>query len=154
MSEELVPKSGDSVAVIPGTGEVVDLTDPLAVAEALGNLRDFERMTYEWKQMMTRIVVEHGRTTGSLTIELPDGSKAEISDRPRVTYDAEAIEEELRAAGMPEESIAKIIKEEVTHTVKAVEAKKAARANPVYEEIIERHRTEEPSNPSVTIRRK
>ena len=91
---------------------------------------------------------------GALTFELPDGGKAEISDRPTIVYDAVAIEADLREAGMPEETLSKIVKEEVSHKVVAIEAKKAARANEVYAEIIERHRTEQPSNPSVSIRRR
>lgn len=152
---ELEPfsESGESV-VLPGTGTVVDLSDPVAATGALEDLRQLESLVKEAKGIVTRSIVWHGRHTGGLTFELPDGRKVEISDRPKIEYDAEAIEEELREAGMPEESIARIVKETLVKTVVAVEAKKAARANPDYAAIIERNKTEVPSNPSISIRRR
>ena len=54
-----------------------------------------------------------------------------------MVYDAEAIEEGLREAGMSEERIREIVKEEVTYKVVAKEAKKAAAASEKYAAIVD-----------------
>ena len=52
---------------------------------------------------------------------------------------------------MPAERVAEIVIETVDAKVSAVEAKKAAGANAVYAEIIERHKTVYPKSPSVSV---
>ena len=156
MSEEVVRREDSPIGEIalPGIATIVDLEDGEACAQALDDLRDFEQLISEAKAALTRAVVAHSERIGLLTFELPDGRKAEVVKRPVVTYDAEAIEEGLRAAGMSEERIRDIVKEEVTYKVAAVEAKKAARSNENYAQIIEDARSEIPKTPSVTIRRR
>lgn len=156
MGEEIaIPKFGDGHEVaIPGTGAIVDLSDGVAAAQALDDLREFEKLIYEAKQALTRAIAAHAEGIGMLTFELPDGRKAEVTLRPEIVYEAEVIEQRLREAGMPEERIREIVKEEVTYKVVAKEAKKAAAANYEYASIIEDAKTEVPRNPSVTIRRR
>lgn len=125
----------------------------MACAQALDDIRDFERVLAEIKGALTRSIVQHSEDIGLLTFELPDGRKAEVVTRPDIVYDAEAIEEGLRAAGMPEERISAIVKEEVSHKVVAKEAKKAAAANEQYAAVINANKESMPRNPSVTIRR-
>ena len=140
--------------MLPGTATLVDLTDGIACAQALDDLRQLEDLIKEAKTVLTRSIVQHGEDIGLLTFELPDGRKVEITKRPEIVYDAEAIEEQLREAGMSEERIREIVKEEVTYKVVAKEAKKAAAASEKYAEVVNENRTEVPRTPSVTLRRR
>lgn len=155
MAEEVEPfsESGETEVAIPGTGELVDLKDGISCAQALDALRDHESQVSEAKRILQRAIAEYAQAQGALSFELPDGRTAHITVSPEITYDAPAIEQALREAGMPEERISEIVEETVTHRIKAVEAKRAARANPEYAKIIADHKTERPRNPSVTIRR-
>ena len=122
---------------IPGTGELVNLEDETQCVTALASLRDFEQMIREAKSVLTNAIVERSRVLGTKTIELADGSKAEVRGGSETTYDAEAIESGLRALGMPEERIREIVVEQVSYKISAREAKKAAAANSDYATVIE-----------------
>ena len=152
---ELEPfsESGESV-VLPGTASLVDLSDGAACAEALDDLRNLENLIREAKGILTRAIVQHSEEIGLLTFELPDGRKVEVTTRPDTVYDAEEIEKGLREAGMSEQRIREIVKEEVSYKVVAKEAKKAAAANAEYAKVVEANRTEMPRTPSVTLRRR
>jgi len=153
---DLVPAGDGPIGevALPGTHEVVNLEDGHAVARALDGIRQHERDVIDAKRLLTRALVAYKQHIGARTFELEDGRKVEVDTGSEFSYDAEAIEAELREAGMPEDRISQIIREEVTHRVVAAEAKKAAAASDVYREIIERNRTETEKSPSVTIRRK
>lgn len=138
---------------VPGTGEIVDLTDAPACAVALDAIRDFESHIREAKAALTRAIVEEATRQGVRSIELPNGARAEISPAVEVVYDALALAEGLREAGMPEERINELIEETVSYKVKAVEVKKAASANPEYAKVVEDARSEQPKAQYITIRR-
>lgn len=139
---------------VPGTGEVVDTSDPVACANALTALRDFEEMVKHAKRELTEAIVAEATRLGVRSFELEDGRRAEVKGGPKVVYDAEEIEIQLRRAGMPEERIREVVQEKVSYEVRAVEAKRASSANPEYARIIERNaRVEEaPRYVSVTRR--
>lgn len=139
---------------IPGTGELVDLNDAQACVRALDSLRDFESVIREVKGALTRAIIYEATLQGVRSIELSDGSRAEISPSTEIVYDAQAIEDGLRAAGMPEERIRDIVEETVSYKVHAREAKKAARANPEYAKVIDEASMEAARQQYVTIRRK
>jgi hypothetical protein len=139
---------------LPGTGEIVSLSDESACALALNALRDFENQIREAKRLLTYGIVERTKVLGSKSFTLSGGKlKAEVRGGPERAYDAEAIERELREAGMPEARIRQIVREEITYTLRAVEAKRAAGANEEYAAIIERNATEVEKPYTVTIRR-
>lgn len=138
--------------VIPGLGEVVDLDDPVKVAFALDGVRDLERNLREIKSELTAVLIHHAQVQGTKTLHL-DGVDATVKSGNTTVYDAEAIEQGLRVAGMPEERIREVVKENVTYTVDAVKAKQAAGANPAYFEVIEANKHVEEKPPYVTIKR-
>ena len=144
MSEELA---------IPGTGELVNLADEVSCALALDAVRDFERQLREAKSALTEAIIERAMVLGVRSFVLPDGRRAEVSAGTEIVYDAQAVENGLRAAGMPEERIAEIIEEQVSYRVRAVQAKRAAAANPAYAAIIEAAKTEQPRNRYVSLKR-
>lgn len=140
--------------VIPTTGEIVDLTDAPACVSALDSIRDYESRIRELKAILTRAIIEEATRLGVRSIELPNGDRAEISAGMETVYDAQTIEAGLREAGMPEERIRDIIEETVSYKVSANEAKKAAKANPMYGAIIDANSSEHQKAQYVTIRRK
>lgn len=138
--------------VVPGLGEIVDLSNPVQVAFALDGVRDLERNLREIKSELTAVIVQHAQVQGTKTLHL-DGIDATIKSGTKTEYDAEAIEQGLRAAGMPEERIREIVKENVSYTVDAVKAKQAAGANPAYADVIYTNRQVIEAPPYVTIKR-
>jgi hypothetical protein len=150
-SRELVPAEQAGGIVIPLSGELVDPRDHAQCVRALAHVRDLEHQLRETKQALTEALIDGSMLIGSKTITLPDGTRAEVKGGTETEYDAEAIEAEFRQAGMPEARIRTIIEEIVTYRVKAVEAKRAAAANPEYAQIVERHRrtVERPSYVSI-----
>lgn len=121
--------------MVPGVGEIVQLDDVAQVARAIESVRDLEGKLKDVRAELTHAVVYASVVQGGKTLHF-EGGKAVVSGGKETTYDPEAIEEGLRAAGMPEQRIREIVKETVTYTVAAVEAKKAAAANPAYAEVI------------------
>ena len=128
--------------VVPGTGELVDLTDEVQVGRALAGLRQFRDQLKQADALLTDALVERSQVLGTKTIHLPDGVVAEISGGFEKVYDQQAIEQDLRNAGMPDERIREIVVEVISYKVNALKAKAAAGANPEYRAIIERHTTE------------
>jgi hypothetical protein len=139
---------------LPHTGELVDLSDEVACATALDELRRMNTHIEEAVRALSRAVAARAAILGTKTIQLPGGRKAEVKGGKKRIYDAEQIERELRVAGCPDDRIRQIVREEVTHTVVAVEAKRAAGANEEYALIIARNMTEVDAPYSVTIRRR
>lgn len=145
---ELAP-IGDFLPV-PGTGEVIDLTDPVSVARGLDGLRQHKRVVREIEDALTERLREERAMQGSRTLEY-DGLTVKFGADTETTYDAVALEEALRAAGMPESRIAQIVVETVERKVKAVEAKKAAAVNPKYATALELARSVVPKRQTVTV---
>lgn len=149
--EEIVVRTDD--LPVPVIGRLVRLADPEDVARALADVRQAEEQLADAKRVLVdRLLVER-RLRGEGTIRFDSGVTVEIPKPEETVYDADAIERELRDAGMPEERISAIVRETVERKVMAGEAKKAAGANPDYAEIIERHRrvVEKRPSPKVSI---
>jgi hypothetical protein len=138
--------------VVPGTGELVDLDDEVACVNALSAIGDFEQLIREAKRELTAAVVARSKLLGVKTFKLPDGRKASLTAGAETVYDAEAVEEGLRAAGMPEDRIREIVQETVTYRVRAVEAKRAAAANPEYARVVDEAKRVEPKTVYVNIK--
>lgn len=145
------PSSTELAIIIPN-GEIVSLKDTTQIARALQTLRNLEQEIRDCKTELTHALVEHSQQQGTKTLTLPDGHQAIIKSGTETTYDAETIMEALRDAGMPEHRINQIIKETVTYTVNAIEAKKAANANPTYAKIIQDNSQTTEKRPSIQIK--
>lgn len=135
---------------VPGTGEVVDLTDPLSVARGLDALRGFKRQMREIEEALADRLREERAVLGSRALEY-DGLTVKFGADTETSYDAVELEEGLRAAGMPEHRIDEIIETRVERKVRAVEAKKAAAVNPAYAAVVERARTVAPKRQTVIV---
>jgi len=136
--------------VIPSTGEVVDWEDVNSLARALDWLRSVEQEMRSAKASVQQAIAHQASIRGTKTLELEDGRKASISGGTKTVWDAQALDTGLRALGMPEDRIREIVRVELK--VKAVEAGRAAAANPGYKILIDACRTEEPTAVSVSLR--
>lgn len=139
--------------VLPTTGEIVDITDPNALAMALNSLRYVESEIRECKAFISRTLAVEAALRGTRTIELKDGRKAVVSSGTETEYDSEAILEGLLAAGMPPERVSEVVQETIQYKVRAVEAKRAAAANAAYATVIDENSREVDKPVTVSIRR-
>ena len=140
--------------VVPGTGTVVNLNEPRECAVALQDIRGLEGRFREVKRVLSDAIVSYWQQAGSAkTFAVGGGRNAVITGGPEKHYDAEAIRDDLLAAGMPAERVSEVVVETVTYQVKAVEANRAAKANPEYARIIERHTTVIEKPYDVAVRR-
>lgn len=153
MTEDLAIRESEEMA-LPHSGELVDLSDEVAVGVALDDVRRMQAHLHQAVRVLSDALAARAAVLGTKTVALSGGRKAEIKGGPEKHYDAQEIERGLRELGMPEDRIREIVTEQVTYTVRAVEAKRAAAANPEYARIIERATTEVERPVSVTIRRR
>ena len=143
----------------PGTelilpsGEIVALADTAACAVALDELRALEHRIKDLKTALTEAVASESARQGTKTLSLPGGVTVIIRDGEKVMWDAQRLEADLREAGMPEERIRQIVVEEISYTVQAREAKRAAAANPDYAHAVAAARSTLEGRPSVTVKR-
>lgn len=149
---EIEPASPGTEIVIPLTGEIVTLDNPENVANALSTLQILQQQIRDVQVQLERCLVDHSVELGKKTILLPNGRKVMIQGGSETVYDAQAIMEGLREAGMPEHRISEIVTETVEYKVKAVEAKRAASVNPAYKEVIERNAETKEKRPYVKLK--
>jgi hypothetical protein len=135
-----------------GAGQMVDLNNEVECAIAFDACRRLETHLAEARRVLAEAVAARAAVLGTKTILLPGARKAEVRGGTQLVYDANELERRLRLAGMPEDRLREIVREEVTHTVRAVEAKRAAGANPEYARALEAATTEVQRPHSITIR--
>lgn len=140
--------------VLPHSGQVLDLSNAPHCVQALEELRALEMKIKEVKRVLSDAIAAESRRLGSKTIALPGGLKAEVRGGRRVLWDIGKLEGGLRRAGMPEDRIREIIREEVSYSVLAREATRAATANPEYAEIIEAAKTVVDEQPTISVSRR
>lgn len=138
--------------VVLPTGEIISLADLGQCARALEDLRDLNYKLKEIKDTITDAVVSESKRQGTKTLHMADGHKVEVRGGERTIWDAQQLEADLRAAGMPEERIRDIVVEEVSWTVAAAKANQAARANPEYAAAVERARSSVETRPTIAIK--
>lgn len=138
---------------LPHSGELIDLTNARACAEAYEQIQRIEAQLATAKRTLAAAAAHHAGIMGTKTIPLSGGRKARVTGGPETVYDPQAIEAGLRRAGMPEERIAEIVTTEITYRVKVVEVKKAAAANPKYARVIKRGSTTVEKATSIAIRK-
>lgn len=137
--------------VLPQTGELINLEDERQVAIAYREIAELDRRIYEAKRRLREAMGERARVLGTKTLHIDGVGKVEVRGGETKSYDEQAIEQELRESGCPEEIIREIVVETVSWKVDAKRASRAARANPEYAEIIARHTRVEESLPSISI---
>lgn len=130
--------TGTDLILLPHTGELVDPGDAEACVKAIEDLRLLEARLAEARRALVGAAAEYATVRGVKSFRLADGRTAQLTGGPARGYDADVLERGLREAGMPEDRIREIVVEEVSYKVAAVEAKRAAGANPAYAQAVER----------------
>lgn len=149
---ESLPELRESESLMLPTGEVVELTDAPSCAVALDELRLLEEKIREAKRVLTTAIVSESQRAGSKTLHFGEVS-VQIRGGRETLWDAQGLEDGLRAAGMTEQRIREVIREEVSYSVVAGEAKRAAAANDEYARIVESSKTVVEKTPSILVER-
>lgn len=147
--EPTVVPAGTDMAVMPHTGEVVDLADANAAARVYVALGEMESKIKDARTLVRRALVQHAATYGGDTMRI-DAAEVKISHPAEIQWDVNVLRE-LRAAGLPEKRWEELVETTVTVKVKATVAKQIAKANPVYAKIIERAERRIPKPDTVTV---
>ncbi len=133
-------------------GQLLNLSDIPAVARTYDDLQRLKAMIREAEGTLKEVLIKHSGDLGQKTFSV-EGAKVEVKGGNETRYDAQGLKRAFKEAGMPEDRIKEIVRETIEYKVAAVEAKRAARANEKYAEIIEQHSTVEKKTPSVSVKR-
>jgi hypothetical protein len=144
--------SSSQELALPGTGELVTLTDAASCAEALLRIRMLEGQLKHARGVLTERLVEESARLGTKTIPVGGGFNAVVSGGTQVTWDTEELEK-LLDVGLPQERYDALVRMEVTVKVDARVAKQIADANPDYAVIIGRARQETEASYRVDVKR-
>lgn len=139
--------------VMTPDGQIIDLSDPAQVAMAYDDLQMLKRMIREAEGRLKGALIEHSAAVGKKTFEISGVGKIEIKGGTEKKYDAQGLKRGLKEAGCPDDRISEIVHEIVDYKVVAVEANRAAKANPEYAAVIEANSTVEEKTPTVTVSR-
>lgn len=138
--------------VLPTSGEIVDLTSESAISRAYKELKPIKEAVLYADRRLREALREVSVTHGTKTFHIDGVGKVELKGGERTDFpDPLALADALRAAGCPEEVVDEIVVARIEYKVDQRRASRAARANPEYAEIIERHRVKEESLPSISI---
>lgn len=141
---------GSTLALMPYSGTLVNLESEREIAIAYKDLRELKDKILEAERVLKEALRYRSEALGTKTFHIEGVGKVELRGGSRVEWpDPQALEDELRDAGCPEEVIREIVVEQVTWKVDGNRARRAAGANPVYAEIIERHKRITEPLPSV-----
>lgn len=135
--------------VVPESGEIVFLEDPLACARVLYEIADLEQRIKDLKGALRETLFKESEIQGTKTLHL--GGLDAVISTPSVTAWDYKILRELLKAGLPKERFAELVQKEVSYKVNGSVARQIKGASEVYAEIIERAQTKIPRNPSVYV---
>ena len=141
-------------AVVPVTGQLVDLTQPAEVAGAIGDIDQAVRQLRELRDLLVELVVEESSRQGTKTLHLEHGLTAKVSGGTRPEYDLETLAEMLRANGLPEDRLEQLITTRIEFRLDQAVARQLRGANPAYAEALDFCKTVVPAPWRVTIERK
>lgn len=138
---------------VPGTGVLLDLTNPADVAEALRDVRAVKVQINEFVSFLSGVLRLESMRQGTGTLHLGSLDVVVSSDETTV-YDLELLTELLRDAGLPEERIGEAVVETVSVSYKENRSvlRQLAGANPDYAAAIELAQRKVQKPISVTVK--
>lgn len=122
--------------IVPGTGEVFDVTLPTEAARALLALTDHKQTVETAILYVADLLWQEGERLGSKTLHF-DECDVELYGGTRTEWDVEKLRDLLSAAGLPQAQLDELIKTEVKFKVDANRARWTAGANPAYAKAID-----------------
>jgi hypothetical protein len=141
-------------AVVPYTGEAIDLRDPAAIAGGLERIRDLKRQLDEIRSLLEDVLRLESQRRGTKTLHLADGLDAVVYGGSKTEWDIEQLGEALRAAGLPGERFDELVKVMVSYRVDSRVAKQLEAANPAYAKAIASARQIVPDKWRVSLKRR
>jgi hypothetical protein len=144
--------AAESTIVVPLTGELIDLYDLNRVAGGIEQVRDLKRQLDELRGLLERVLRLRSRELGTKTLHL-DGVDVTISGGSRLEYDLELLAQRLRAGGLPESRLERLIVATVTYKIDHRVARELRGANPAYAAALAEARRDVPAPWRVTVRR-
>src|SRR5262245_14977311 len=138
--------------LVPFTGEIVDLTSPDKVAEALDTVREMKRTLDEARSVLEEVLVAESAKQGTRTLHL-ERVDAVVSGGEKTEYDAETLASRLLELGLPAGRVAELVVTVVTYRVDQRVARSVAASNPAYATAIEECRQTTPAPWRVTIKK-
>jgi hypothetical protein len=145
---DLAPFRDDAI-ISPFTGELVPY-EPEALADFIAVTMRHVRAAYAAMDVAKRALAEEAARQGSGTLHFPS---ADVTVTPPAwSWDVEGLEEDLRAAGCPEDVLNEVIKTTVERKVDAKRADRLARANDAYRAAVEANRERPEKSPTVTVK--
>jgi hypothetical protein len=145
--------SDEPLLVMPLTGEVLDLRKPSNVARGLEQVRETKRQLDELRLLFEALLRIEAARLGSKTLHVGDGLTATVTGGEKTEWDIPVLNNELRAAGLPQERLEELITITVDYKVDARVAKQLAGANPEYAAIIARAKRTGPAAWRVYVKR-
>lgn len=130
--------------LIPLVGQLVDLTEPAQVAEAVTTIRDAKKQLDDINRLLCDVLRLEAARQGTKTLRY-GATKVEISGGEKTDYDIEQLQQRLRDLGLPEDRLAELVTETVTYKVNARVAKSVMAANALYGDAIGACKTVEPA---------
>lgn len=143
MSSEIEVVGGPppSTAVVPTTGEIIDLNDPVAVTTALRGIREMEQKARAVKPVLVEALVRERERQGTGTLHLEGVGTVKVTEDTEWVYtDPREMALELIQAGLPEDRAELLVKPITEWKVDGNVARQLHGASPAYREIIDRHR--------------
>ena len=137
--------------VLPSSGVVVNLESEKEVATAYRDLRELKTQIAQAERVLKEALIERSRILATKTLYIDGVGKVELRGDTRVEYNAQEIEDGLRALACPEEVIRELVVETVSYKVDGNRARRAASANPDYAKVIENAKTVIDVLPSILI---
>lgn len=140
----------DGMALVPHTGELVDLSNAAAVAKAAHQVKTLETQLRDARRDLEWALIEESKRQGTKTLHL-GGYTAKIEGGDELQWDLEILAE-LIDAGLPQERYDDLVTEHVQYKVSSTVARQLEGASEVYAEIVGRARSRFPKQPRVNVK--
>ena len=138
---------------VPLTGQQIDLRDLDQVADGLDQVRDLKRMLDELRSLLESVLRLRSRELGTKTLHLAQVD-AVVSGGSKPEWDVELLADRLRAAGLPEDRLERLIVATVTYKVDQQVARELRGANPAYAAALTEARQDMPAPWRVSVKRR
>src|SRR5262245_57190944 len=123
--------------VLPVTGEVINLTQPTHVAQALDQVREWKRRLDDVRAVLVDALRLESERQGTKTLHMDDGVDVVITGGDTIDYDPASLMDALEEAGCPAERIHAACTPTVIHKINRSVLKQLAGANADYRAAIE-----------------
>lgn len=141
--------STTETAIVPWTGEQIDIHNPADAALALERIKEFSPRLAEFRARCTQTLLDESARRGQLRFETGRYAIEVRGQGESVEYDLEKLAV-LRDEGLPDERWAELVKLEPKVSAVVI---KQLRRNPTYDKIIERAvKNRSPKHPYVSVK--